>query len=67
MSGFKQCPGGAQQLTTWIGFHEGISVIQIESRRYTTTHFLDGILWGYNSDSIEPRRYTTTHSLDKIS
>src|SRR6267154_684289 len=49
--GFKWSPGGAQPLTGWMGFHEGMSGIQMEPRRSTATHFLDGISWGHVRDS----------------
>ena len=42
---FKLSPGGAQQLTCWMGFNGGMSAIQIKPRRHTATHFLDGISW----------------------
>jgi len=33
--------GGAQPLTSWMGFHGGISAIEMEPRRGTATHKLD--------------------------
>jgi hypothetical protein len=43
--------GSAQQLTSWMGFHEGMSVIQIEPGKCPATHRLDGISWRHVSDS----------------
>src|SRR5882762_5465765 len=48
---FKWSPGGAQPLTPWMGFHGGMSAIQMEPRRCTATHKLDGISWGHVSHS----------------
>src|SRR6266702_608012 len=47
----KSSPGGAQQLTCWMGFHGGISTIQIKPRRHTATHELDGISWWHVNNS----------------
>jgi hypothetical protein len=43
MSGFKQSPGDAWPLTSWIRFHKDMSGIQIEHKKCTATHILDGI------------------------
>src|SRR6267143_99020 len=48
---FKSSTGGTQKLTRWMGFHGGMSVIQIEPRRHTATHSLDGISWWHVSNS----------------
>jgi len=40
---FNLSPGSTQQLTVWMGFHGCMSAIQIEPRRHTATHILDGI------------------------
>ena len=40
---FKYSLRGAQQLTCWMGFYEGISTIQIQPRRCIATHLLDSI------------------------
>src|SRR6266699_2998874 len=48
---FKSSPGGTQQLTSWMGFHGGMSAIQIKPRRHTATHSLDGISWWHVSNS----------------
>src|SRR6267378_2321673 len=48
---FKSSPGGTQQLTSWMGFHGGMSAIQIKPRRHTVTHLLDGISWWHVSNS----------------
>ena len=64
---FIWSPGGTQPLTYWMGFHEGVSAIQIEPRRYIATHILDGIHEGVSAIQIEPRRCTGTHLLDGIS
>src|SRR6267378_3866624 len=48
---FKSSPGGTQQLTNWMGFHGGMSAIQIKPRRHTATHNLDGISWWHVSNS----------------
>src|SRR6267378_1972859 len=42
---FKSRSGGTQQLTCWMGIHGGMSAIQIEVRRCTATHSLDGNSW----------------------
>jgi len=34
---FKLSPGGTQQLTNWMGFHDCISAIQIEPRRHSNS------------------------------
>jgi len=39
----KLSPGGTQQLTPWIGFHRGMLATEMEHRRHTATHMLDGI------------------------
>jgi len=41
----KWSPGGTQQLTDWINFHGCKSAIEMEPRRHTATHSLDGVLW----------------------
>jgi len=68
MSGI-QIPEGTQQLTNWMKFHESISATQMEPRRHTATHSLDGISWGHVSNSIKSRRhiYASTHLLNGIS
>ena len=48
---YKLNPGGAQPLTIWMGFHVSMSAIQIEPRRCTTTHSLDGISWQHVSNT----------------
>src|SRR6266446_3684455 len=48
---FKSSPGGTQQLTNWMGFHGGMSAIQIKPRRHTATHSLDGISWWHVNNS----------------
>jgi len=42
---FKWSPGGTQQLTSWMEFHGWMLAIQMEPRRCTATHSLDGISW----------------------
>src|SRR6266567_1963939 len=42
---FKLSSGGAQPLTSWMGIHDRMSAIQIELRRCTATHILDGNSW----------------------
>src|SRR6266567_2501272 len=42
---FKLSSGGAQPLTAWMGIHDRMSAIQIELRRCTATHKLDGNSW----------------------
>ena len=65
---FKSSPGGAQQLTSWMGFHGGMSAIQIKPRRHTGTHLLDGISWWHVSNSNQAQEgHTATHVLDGIS
>jgi hypothetical protein len=63
----KWRPGGAQQLTSWKGFHGCTSANQMEARRRTATHFLEGISWVHVSDSNGARRRTATHILEGIS
>jgi len=48
---FKWSPGGTQQLTAWMGFHDCMSAIQMKPRRHTATHKLDGISWLHVSNS----------------
>jgi len=48
---FKWSRGGTQQLTAWMGFHGCMLAIQMEPRRHTATHFLDGISWLHVSNS----------------
>lgn len=43
--------GEAQQLTSWIECHRGMSAFQMELRRCTATHFLDKISYRYVSNS----------------
>jgi len=43
--------GGAQQLTLWKGCHGCTSAIQMETRRRTATHILEGKSWVHVSDS----------------
>src|SRR6266567_304212 len=48
MAGCQPCKlssGGAQPLTIWMGIHGRTSAIQIELRRCTATHCLDGNSW----------------------
>ena len=40
---FKWSPGGTQQLTVCMGFHNSMTAIQMEPKRHTVTHSLDGI------------------------
>jgi len=40
----------AQELTVWMGIHSHISAIQLQARRHTRTHTLDGISWLNVSD-----------------
>ena len=42
---WKLSSEGAEQLTRWMEFHDSISGIQIELRKYRATHILSGILW----------------------
>jgi len=48
---FEWSPGGTQQLTAWMGFHGCMSATQMEPRRHTATHSLDGISWLHVSNS----------------
>ena len=48
---FTLSPGGAQQLTNWMGFYAHILVIHIDLRTCTSTHILDGISCWHISDS----------------
>jgi len=65
---FKWRPGGAQQLTPWMGFHGSMSAIQMELRRHTQqlTNWM-GFHGSMSAIQMEPRRHTATHSLDEIS
>src|SRR6266700_3523154 len=42
---FNLSSGGAQPLTSWMGIHGRMLAIQIELRRCTATHLLDGNSW----------------------
>src|SRR5438552_808529 len=44
-------PGGTQQLTRWMRLDGIMSATQIEARRHTATHSLDGIGWQHVSNS----------------
>src|SRR5258705_420445 len=50
--GFNWRPGGARQLTSWKGSHGRTSGIQLEARRRTATHMLEGMTWPQVRDSI---------------
>src|SRR5258708_4738120 len=50
--GFNWRPGGARQLTYWKGCHGRTSGIQLEARRRTATHILEGKSWPHVRDSI---------------
>src|SRR5258705_420446 len=49
--GFNWRPGGARQLTSWKGCHGRTSGIQLEARRRTATHRLEGMTWPHVRDS----------------
>jgi len=62
---FKRWPEGKQLLTLCMRFHGGMSAIQIEARKHTVTHSLNGNSWWHVSDSNGSRKHT--HTLDKNS
>jgi len=47
----KWRPGGALQLTSWKGSHGCTSATQMETRRRTATHILEGKSWVHVSNS----------------
>jgi hypothetical protein len=55
-------------LTPWMGFHSGMSAIEIKLRTSTGTYKLDGISqWACQQLKIKLRTSTGTHCLDGIS
>ena len=59
---------GTLQLTLWKGFYESMSVVQVEPRRHTATHPLEGIFHSSMlAIQVEPRRHEATHQLKQIS
>jgi len=63
----KLSPGGTQQLTLWMEFHSSMSASQIEPRRHTATHFLNGILWQHVSHSKQTQEAHSNWLPDGIS
>ncbi len=59
---FKSSPPEAQQLTAWMGFHGGMSAIQLKPTRSTATHIL-GFHGEMSAIQIKPTRSTATHIL----
>ena len=53
-------------LTFWMKYYRGLSVIQIEPRRWTATYILDQILLKHVSNSNGARRHTAIYILDYI-
>ena len=56
---FKWSPGGTQQLTAWMGFHGGMSAIQMNCRRHTTTHILDNFIEACQQFKWSPQQLTS--------
>ena len=63
----KRRPGGAQQRTTWKGFHGSKSANQSEARKHTATHKLEVFHGGESANQTEARGGTATHNLEGIS
>jgi len=58
----KWSPGGTHQLTLWMGFHGCMSANQVEPRKHTATHILDGVSWLHVSKLSGAQEVHNSHS-----